>query len=98
GCLSHARLSARAIQADGCALVGWVGSAVDPDFAGGPAYLELLRDALPVPCLGVLPRVASPRDPHALASSLSLAAAALSDPGGARRPDGRTGIPRPARP
>ncbi|HEY4529420.1 MAG TPA: dethiobiotin synthase, partial [Luteimonas sp.] len=55
GCLSHARLSARAIQADGCRLVGWVASAVDPDFPGAGDYLGLLRDALPMPWLGTLP-------------------------------------------
>lgn len=55
GCLSHARLSARAIEADGCRLLGWIGSAVEPEFERRDAYLDLLRDALPVPCLGVLP-------------------------------------------
>ncbi len=55
GCLSHARLSARAIEGDGCRLAGWIGSAVDPQFERHDAYLELLGDALPAPCLGVLP-------------------------------------------
>ena len=55
GCLSHARLSARAIEADGCRLAGWIGSAVDPEFDRRDDYLQLLRDALPAPCLGVLP-------------------------------------------
>lgn len=30
GCLNHAQLGARAIVADGCNLLGWVGNAVDP--------------------------------------------------------------------
>lgn len=55
GCLSHARLTARAIGADGCRLAGWIGNAVDPDFDRREDYIDLLRDALPVPCLGVLP-------------------------------------------
>src|SRR5690606_19495328 len=42
GCLSHARLTARAIQADGLRLAGWIGSAVDPAFERQQAYLDLL--------------------------------------------------------
>lgn len=55
GCLSHARLTARAIQADGCRLLGWIGSRIDPAFDRVDDYLVLLRDAMPAPCLGVLP-------------------------------------------
>ena len=54
GCLNHARLTARAIQADGCRLHGWIGSHVEPL---EPRYIELVAAALPVPCLGVLPHV-----------------------------------------
>ena len=59
------------IAADGIELVGWIGSSVDPDFAERDDYVELLRDALPAPCLGVLPHAASP-DPRAMAQCLSL--------------------------
>ena len=55
GCLSHARLTARAIAADGCRLLGWVGNRIDPDFTRVDDYLGLLNAALPAPCLGVLP-------------------------------------------
>ncbi|WP_101926629.1 MULTISPECIES: dethiobiotin synthase [Luteimonas] len=55
GCLSHARLTARAVAADGCRLVGWIGNRIDPDFSRVDAYLQLLGAALPAPCLGVLP-------------------------------------------
>lgn len=55
GCLSHARLTARAIEADGCRLTGWIGSGVDPAFDRTDDYLALLCAALPAPCLGVLP-------------------------------------------
>ncbi len=71
GCLSHARLTARAVEMDGRSLIGWIGSSVDPDFAERDDYVELLRDALPAPCLGVLPHAASP-DPRAMAQWLSL--------------------------
>lgn len=59
GCLSHARLTARAIAADGCRFAGWIGNRVDAEFARCDEYLELLREALPAPCLGVLPHVAA---------------------------------------
>jgi dethiobiotin synthetase len=62
GCLSHARLSARAIEAEGCRLVGWIGNRVDADFARCDEYLQLLRDALPAPCLGVLPHAVDPSE------------------------------------
>ena len=54
GCLSHARLTARAIVADGCGLAGWIGNRVDPGFDRVDDYLALLGRALPAPCLGVL--------------------------------------------
>lgn len=57
GCLSHARLSARAIAADGCRLAGWIGNRIDPAFARADDYVGLLTEALPAPCLGVLPFV-----------------------------------------
>lgn len=69
GCLSHARLTARAVEADGIALLGWIGSTVDPDFDRLDDYLALLRDALPAPCLGVLPHG---DDPAAMASHLEI--------------------------
>jgi len=55
GCLNHARLTARAILADGGSLRGWIGNRIEPDFAPLSAYLDLLHTALPVPCLGILP-------------------------------------------
>lgn len=73
GCLSHARLTARAIEADGCRLAGWIGSCIDPDFDRVDGYLELLRDALPAPCLGVLPHAADAA-PDALAAHLDTEA------------------------
>lgn len=73
GCLSHARLSARAIEGDGCRLLGWIGSAVDPFLERSESYQGLLRDALPAPCLGVLP-YAPEASAHALAPCLDLGA------------------------
>jgi dethiobiotin synthetase len=57
GCLNHARLSTRAIVADGFVLAGWIAVDVDPalEFAG--EYFEALRRVLPAPLLGRLPHV-----------------------------------------
>lgn len=71
GCLNHARLTARAIAADNLRLVGWIGNSIDSQFAERGEYIELLRDALPVPCLGVLPH-APDAQPQTMAALLSL--------------------------
>ena len=71
GCLNHARLTARAVRADGLVLAGWIGSAVEPGF--GDDYVGLLREALPAPCLGVLPHEPVAQ-PAALAAALALPA------------------------
>lgn len=71
GCLSHARLSARAIVDDGCHLLGWIGNAVEPDFDDSGEYRRLLEAALPVPCLGVLAHGVA-QDPKAASDSLDL--------------------------
>nr|WP_220486516.1 MULTISPECIES: dethiobiotin synthase [unclassified Luteimonas] len=78
GCLSHARLSARAIIGDGCDLLGWVGSALDDRFTRRDEYLELLRGTLPAPCLGVLPHAGAMPDAGVLAGSLHAAAVAVA--------------------
>ena len=78
GCLSHARLSARVIAADGCRLLGWVGCAVDPAFERRDDYLQLLQSALPGPCLGVLAHGGVMPAPASLAAGLDAAARAVS--------------------
>lgn len=72
GCLNHARLTARAIAADGCRLAGWLVSEVDPDLAFADEYAGLLAAALPGRCLGRLPFLPG-TDPGRLADYLSLA-------------------------
>lgn len=61
GCLNHALLSARAIVADGCELLGWIGNRIDPAMAAAEENLATLRELLPAPCLGVLPHGEPPR-------------------------------------
>jgi dethiobiotin synthetase len=60
GCLNHALLSARAIVADGCELLGWIGNRIDPAMDAVDDNLATLRALLPAPCLGVLPHGVPP--------------------------------------
>ena len=71
GCLNHAYLSARAIAADGCRLVGWIGSAVDPDMQRRNDNLTLLERRLAAPCLGWIPWLPQ-ADGAAAAPSIAL--------------------------
>lgn len=54
GCINHARLTARAIEADGCRLLGWIGNRLDPSFQHADATLAILQRHLGAPCLGTL--------------------------------------------
>jgi dethiobiotin synthetase len=58
GCLNHAILSARAIAADGCHLLGWIGNAIDPDMACREEHRGMLQARIAAPCLGWLPHAA----------------------------------------
>jgi dethiobiotin synthetase len=60
GCLSHALLTAEAIVADGCKLIGWIGNRVDPHMAAVEENIQTLRTLLPAPCLGILPHGVAP--------------------------------------
>lgn len=73
GCVSHARLTARAIRADGLRLAGWIGSAIDPHMLRREENIETLRMRIDAPCWGVLPHVPA-ADPRALAAHLSVPA------------------------
>ena len=64
GCLSHARLTERAVLADGLPIAGWIGNAVEPGFPNATEYRALLRSSLVSPCLGWLPWNAQPFDPE----------------------------------
>jgi dethiobiotin synthetase len=55
GCLSHARLTARAILDDGCELAGWIANHVDVEMERQDENFELLTARLRVPCWGRIP-------------------------------------------
>jgi len=71
GCLNHAQLTARAILADGCTLLGWIGNAVDPAMDRRDDNLDTLRRLLPAPCLGVLDHAADAAATPALAAAVA---------------------------
>lgn len=60
GCLNHALLSARAIAADGCELLGWIGNRLDPEMDAVDDNLATLRERLAVPCLALVEHGPSP--------------------------------------
>jgi dethiobiotin synthetase len=71
GCINHARLTARAIAADGVQLAGWIANDIDPVMARMDDNVAILQRVLPVPCWGRLPYSVSP-DPAMLAQRLRV--------------------------
>ena len=71
GCLNHALLTNEAIARRGLRLAGWVGNSIDADFARREDNIAYLKDALPAPCLGLLP-FAPDADAALVAQSLDL--------------------------
>jgi len=55
GCINHARLTARALEADGVRFSGWVSNACDPGYADGERTIVRLERDIAVPRLGHLP-------------------------------------------
>ncbi len=78
GCINHARLSARAIRADGLHLLGWIGSAVDPDFRRAEETIAILDRVIAAPRLGLLPHRIGSAD-ATLYPTLADAAACMAD-------------------
>ena len=73
GCLNHALLSARAIAADGCRLIGWIANAIDPGMEAVDDNVAMLAARLPAPCWGRLPfESAADADPRAAAQHLRM--------------------------
>jgi dethiobiotin synthetase len=72
GCINHTLLTARAIEADGCALVGWIANRIDPEMAFADENLATLRGRLAAPLLGELAFGADANDAGALVDAVSL--------------------------
>jgi len=71
GCLNHALLTARAIEASGLAFAGWIANMLDPLMAVPEENIEALRTRLRAPLLGRLPYAINP-DPAFLATHLDV--------------------------
>ncbi len=71
GCINHALLTAEAIQRDGLQLAGWVANQSDSRMANHQENLDTLRNLLPAPLLGDVPRL-SPFDPVEASSYLDI--------------------------
>ncbi|MEO7917100.1 MAG: dethiobiotin synthase [Dokdonella sp.] len=54
GCINHALLTARAIIADGCELLGWIGNRIDPAMAAEDQSVAMLDRLIPAPRLALL--------------------------------------------
>ncbi len=72
GCLSHALLTAEAIQADGCQLIGWIGNRIDPQMDAVEENIDTLRMLLPAPCLGILPHGLAPGQASSLLDPVAM--------------------------
>jgi len=69
GCLNHARLTARAIAADGVVLAGWICNDIDPAMARADDNFAMLQRIMGVPCWGRMHH-ADPVDPARWAGAL----------------------------
>lgn len=74
GCISHARLSARAIRADGLHVLGWIGSAVDAGFQRSEETVAILDRVIAAPRLGLLPHCTGVMDATLHSTALADAA------------------------
>lgn len=57
GCINHALLTRDAILARGLRFAGWIGNTLDPAMPALEENVATLRERLPAPCLGILPRL-----------------------------------------
>jgi dethiobiotin synthetase len=71
GCLNHALLTARALEAAGLPLAGWIANTIDPSMAAMGENVQALRERLPGPLLGHLPHHPGAR-PVEFASRLAV--------------------------
>ena len=60
GCISHALLTVEAIRSRGLFLAGWVANQVETGMLAAEANVQALRERIPAPFLGHVPRLAQP--------------------------------------
>lgn len=71
GCINHALLTVEAIRNDGLPLAGWVANCVEPEMPALQENIASLAARIPAPCLGVIPRLATPT-PELVADAIDL--------------------------
>lgn len=71
GCINHALLTAEAIARDGLRLCGWIANQMPDPMACYRENLETLKQLLPAPLLGEVPRL-SPFDHRQAAENLDI--------------------------
>jgi dethiobiotin synthetase len=72
GCINHALLTVRAIEADGCMLAGWIATRIDPAMAFADENLATLAARIAAPLLGELAFGRGANDADALIDAVSL--------------------------
>lgn len=71
GCLNHALLTMRAINASGLKCAGWVANVLDPDMAALDENIKALQQRIEAPLLGKVP-YGSPPDAREISTKLDL--------------------------
>lgn len=54
GCINHSLLTARAMAADGCRLIGWIANRIDPGMLRFEDNVESIRQRIQAPLLGIM--------------------------------------------
>jgi dethiobiotin synthetase len=54
GCLNHALLTVRAIETDGCRLIGWIANRIDPVMLRADDNIATLKSRIHAPLLGII--------------------------------------------
>ncbi len=64
GCINHALLTVKAIQASGLKLLGWIANFVHPEMPAAKENLEALMGRIESPLLGAIPFLRQPTAPE----------------------------------
>lgn len=62
GCINHALLTLESIQRTGLHVTGWIANRVDPNMSLAEENLAALKQLIPAPCLGHIPRLEDGRN------------------------------------
>ena len=79
GCINHALLTARAVEAAGLRLAGWIANDIQPQGKWHTEYLATLKQRIPAPLLGEIPWIEELTMATSLGNYINLAS--LIQPG-----------------